>query len=432
MKTAKSLIHILALGLWSLTAYAATEDFTDKLNQARFFEQPLVWVGTNQPAAGESEALWNAFGVGHVKRLDDAIGNLEDFIKTHPDSGWIPSLNGNLGRYYRDHGYFSLALQHWQAAWESTKAMTDAKGKQVADYTLVNWLQLLASLGRADTLKNLFAETQGRPLAGPLQYLYNQSRDGYAIMLNRPDVSYRCGTYALNAVAQKLYGTNYFVEFVNQPSPRTGFSMAALVDLAESNHLDMVAVQRPEGQDNLVVPSIVHWKQNHYAAILSRRGDLYEVADPTFRLHKWFTGEAINAESSGQFLMSQKQMPSGWKKLTHAQTAKIFGKGLPNNFPPSPPPCNYCPCPAGSGGTGGSSTATIGANASNAGGCSTCSANNVPSEVSGATGGMPDWKVNEPNIDLRLHDEPLAYQSSISRVSLQIETSEKGHLSCLF
>ncbi len=34
---------------------------------------------------------------------------------------------------------------------------------------------------------------------------------------------------------------------------------------------------------------------------------------------------------------------------------------------------------------------------------------------------MPDWKVNEPNIDLRLHDEPLAYQSSVSRMSFQID-----------
>jgi RHS repeat-associated protein len=34
---------------------------------------------------------------------------------------------------------------------------------------------------------------------------------------------------------------------------------------------------------------------------------------------------------------------------------------------------------------------------------------------------MPDWKVNEPNIDLRLHDEPLAYQSSVARISFQID-----------
>ena len=34
---------------------------------------------------------------------------------------------------------------------------------------------------------------------------------------------------------------------------------------------------------------------------------------------------------------------------------------------------------------------------------------------------MPDWKVNEPNMDLRIHDEPLAYQSSVGRVSFKID-----------
>jgi RHS repeat-associated protein len=34
---------------------------------------------------------------------------------------------------------------------------------------------------------------------------------------------------------------------------------------------------------------------------------------------------------------------------------------------------------------------------------------------------MPDWKVIEPTIDLRIHDEPMAYQSSASRISFQID-----------
>ena len=85
--------------------------------------------------------------------------------------------------------------------------------------------------------------------------------------------------------------------------------------------------------------------------------------------------------------------------------------GFPVNFPTPPPPCPYCPCPPGFGGSGGSS-------GSGGSGCPTCG--NVWN-VGGATGGMPDWKVNEPNIDLRLHDEPLAYQSSVSRMSFQID-----------
>ena len=50
--------------------------------------------------------------------------------------------------------------------------------------------------------------------------------------------------------------------------------MAALMALVESNHLNMAAVERTEG-DELIVPCVVHWKENHYAAIIAQKGDLY-------------------------------------------------------------------------------------------------------------------------------------------------------------
>lgn len=416
--SAYSLIPLLAIGLFLSMIQplqAATDDYVHQLTGSRLFAQPLVWIGQSLPNAEESQELWNAFGIGHYQKLDDAIAGLKAFSDNHPDSPWTPSLNANLGKYYRDHGYFSLALSCWEASWKATKAMTDSKGQQVANYTLVNWLNLLASLGRTDTMRELFDETKGRPL-GTQQTFYDQSLDGYSMMLAHPEVSYRCGTYALNAVAQSLYGTNLFVQLVDQPSPSTGFSMSALLTLAESNHLNMVAVARPEGETNLVVPSVVHWKQNHYAAIISKRKGLFEVVDPTFRLHKWLTGEAINAESSGQFLVAAGHAPTGWQNLTSEQTSQILGKGYPWIFEPPPCPCNCPPpCPPGSGGSGGSG------GAGGAGGCSICSQNGPKTFSAGSTGGMPDWKINEPNLDLRLHDEPLAYQSSVGRVSFQID-----------
>jgi RHS repeat-associated protein len=97
--------------------------------------------------------------------------------------------------------------------------------------------------------------------------------------------------------------------------------------------------------------------------------------------------------------------------------------GFPWNYAPPPPPCTDCPCPPGSGGSGGSSGGGGhgGFGGFGGGGCSICSVNSPSVGASSSTGGMPDWKVNEPNIDLRLHDEPLAYQSSVSRVSFQID-----------
>jgi RHS repeat-associated protein len=404
---------------------AANDDYTAQLSRARLLSQPLVWVGATPPGAEESRELWETFGVGSDKKIADTIDGLTAFMEAHPHSPWIPSLNGNLGNYYRERGYFSLALEHWQAAWDATKDMTDLKGRQVADYALVNWLSLLASLGRTDTMKELFTETHERHL-GPLQTLYDQSREGYFMMMTHPDICYRCGTYALNAVAQALYKTNLFREIGEQPSPSSGFSMAALLALSQSNHLDMVAVERPDGQNDIVVPSVVHWKLNHYAAIISKRGNLYEVVDPTFRMHKWLTGEAINAESSGQFLVAAKQVPDGWQRLNSEQASHIFGKGYPSIMQPEPCPCNCPPpCPPGSSGSGGNGSG----NGSDGlpGSCSSCDHPTIAAGAIGASSsseagaGMPNWKVNEPYIDLRLRDVPLGYQSSAGPVSFEID-----------
>jgi RHS repeat-associated protein len=87
-------------------------------------------------------------------------------------------------------------------------------------------------------------------------------------------------------------------------------------------------------------------------------------------------------------------------------------EGFTEEFDPfHTPDTAGCHRPPASGGTGGSLT-------SSGTGCSSCAVNNG-SQAS--VGGMPDWKVIEPNIDLRIHDEPLAYQSSVSRISFQID-----------
>jgi RHS repeat-associated protein len=226
----------------------------------------------------------------------------------------------------------------------------------------------------------------------------------------------------MSAVAGVLGATNYFHTIWKQPSPPTGFSMSDLVRLSDANHLNLVAVQRTAG-DELVTPSVVHWKQNHYAAIVAQRGNFYEVVDPTFRMTRWLSADAINTECSGQFLVAASQVPSGWRNLSESETSQIFGKGFPAWFVPNP--CG------GDSGTGSS-------------GCSICSQNGPPASVSSAGGGgfgpgrggessgasddsgMPVWTVTEPGCDLWLRDEPLAYQPAKGpRISFKLFYSEE-------
>ncbi|HWW03185.1 MAG TPA: hypothetical protein VNZ64_26020 [Candidatus Acidoferrum sp.] len=211
---------------------AQTSSYTDRLSRVGLFEPYLLWVGGAAPAEAESEELWQTLAIDQRRTLDQQSAKaVESFIQAHPNSAWLPSLHSHLGAFYRKAGYFTLSLNHWEAAWSATKEKSDLSARQVADYTLANWLHLLASLGRTETMKVLFDATRDRMISEPFVRSYNQSRDAYGMMLNRPDLAYRCGTYALNAVAQALCGTNTFHDLLDQSSPKTGFSMASLEDL---------------------------------------------------------------------------------------------------------------------------------------------------------------------------------------------------------
>lgn len=338
-------IAMLAIGLgvlWSGRAPAdvGTDSYDLKVRQTHFFGLPLVWVGDTSPTDAESRDLWEAMGgTNHERRADLAAG-LDNFVNSHPQSPWSPAVENRLGTYCWDTGYFSEALHHWEKAWDGAKTLTDRKGRIEADKALIDRLQLLASLGRNDTMQALFDETKDRTLDRNAQESYVRLQMAHKHMLTHPEDSYRCGTYALSAVGKALTGTNYYSEIVHLASPERGFSMAELLEIAESNHLGLVAVERPSG-DELVVPSVVHWKENHYGAIVAHAGDMFKVQDPTFRLSRWLTADAINHEAGGQFLVPAKEKPTGWRTMTKAEAAQTFGKGWPYTWesPPSPPGC---------------------------------------------------------------------------------------------
>jgi hypothetical protein len=182
-----------------------------------------------------------------------------------------------------------------------------------------------------------------------------------------------------------------------------------LVEKAAENGLDLVAVRRVSG-DELVVPSVVHWKQNHYAAIVERSGDSYLVKDPTFGRPLWMSLDTINAEASGNFLVSKDQISPVLRPISKAEAEAVFGKGLNQADPPPPPP----PCPQdGQDGSG-----------SQGGGCDSCSDSGSGADP-GGEGGMPTWNVREPEISLLLHDRPMGYRTSIGEFALKLDYDQR-------
>ncbi len=393
----------------------------ERIVSAPVFEEPLTWVGDDLPGDEESESLWAAIDVMRQFGPKAGFEALEAFIEAYPDSAWIPAVGCNLAFRYREMGRYTLALEHWAAAWDATAEAQDPGGKRVADYTLAHWSSLLVSLGRQEALTVLFAETQGRELdGGPLQERLYATQESYRRMMHDPSVAYRCGTLAVMRLARELALPNTDLSKVmNAQAPGTGFSLAELQDLATGAGLPVVPLLRPEDDGSLVIPSVVHWRQNHYAALVEAWDDYVLVDDPTFGHPRWLHTDVINAEASGYFLALPTAAPKSWSRITRSEAAQVFGGGYPtvvddddDEMCPAEDPTaeevdQAAPISEHNPNTQSDSEACAAGNPNEEGGCI----------GSGNGNGLAAWRVSEPYISLWIMDKPLYYTTSYGRLS---------------
>ena len=158
MKTMKtqlcSLFCLFAVACGSV-ALAQPKSLANSIRARFIFSRPIIWVGAGAPDDTKSSEL--------AKTLDlfnsdprGGIDAVEQFIASNPGSPWTPSLNENLAEYNRNRGRYTLALSHWDAAWNETKDGTDPNSREIAGRTLGLWCRLLGSLGRKDELQKLW------------------------------------------------------------------------------------------------------------------------------------------------------------------------------------------------------------------------------------------------------------------------------------
>ena len=450
---------IIGFALWNassarLSSQENDQSTTVRISRAHVLYQPLALVGTTPPTEAENQVLLAELEKMKKRGLAPSVPAVEQFVANYPNSPWVPALQANLGRYYKEHGRYTEAMRQWKAAWEATRSETKGPAKQVADFTLAYWTELLVGLGSADKLMELFKQAEGRTMeAGSLQQKVNSTRSAYDRMINSTDVSFRCGIYALNSVALALKNSAYDPKQLTMASaPATGFSMSKLVELAKRAKVDLVAAQWGKGK-TLVVPSVVHWKENHYAAILAQRNDSYEVLDSALgRGSHWLKLASIQAEASGYFIVPGDKIPKDWQPLSATQTDEIFGRGVigwitdpvdscgngsgggggggggggsgPNDWRTYPsaikPPNGTCPGCGGGGGGGGSGGGGGGCCPADSGGDG-----DLVGPLMGHTG-MPVWEVSEPYINVWLYDEPLGYQPGIGkRISFKLAYKQR-------
>jgi RHS repeat-associated protein len=353
---------------------AQTTDSTQQILQQQRFADGLVLTGSRQPTEAENAAL---LSVLNQMNTPTWTTNLEKFLSAHPSSPWTASLRHNYAQLCRQAGRTTKALEQWEAAWPLLKADASPAGHKLAGTILANWMEQLASLGRYEKLQELSAAGDAMNFSNPADRdKFQAAKGSWLMMAAHPGMAFRCGTFALKAVGGVLRpGDRELQQLVGIQSPTNGFSMAQLVELSRQYHLDLTAVKRTAGQE-LIVPSVVHWRQNHYAAILERQENLYRVSDPTFGNERWLTAATINEEAGGEFLIPASAVTGGWQSLATNETELVRGMGLSFHIKDA----NDKSCP-------------------------TCKACQNPH-------GMPVWWVSEPYINLWMADEPISYLTS--------------------
>ncbi len=341
------------------------------------FVEPLVAIGKTTPE--QDSALLAAVTAFTTPQPEAATASdfpeqakpFIDYLAANPASPYAMALQTNLGLGYYESGYYSRALDAWQQAWDAGKSSTVPEAKRLADRAFGELVRMHARVGHLTELNQLLASVGDRVIEGAAAEFVTGAREGAGVMRQQPEIAYLCGPKALVNVLKTLDAKPEQIKTADEAKSGVhGVTLTELAALAAQAGLAHSLIKREAGQP-IPVPSVIHWKLNHYAAITGERNGRYVVEDPTFASggHE-LTRAAIDAEGSGYFLVpagakASTASPTGMAVVTPDETAwrtldaasdeaqAVVGRGWPtgwmsnDNTPQSPKTCTARP--AGSG-----------------------------------------------------------------------------------
>jgi RHS repeat-associated protein len=358
---------------------------TRDISHARCFEEPLVPIGA-EPTPGENAAVAGAITGYSQRSYPEDFSRLTEFLEAYPNSCWKPALLTNLGLEYYRTGRYSKTLEVWHEAWELSKSATDVKGKALADRAFGELVYMQARLGHMAELDATLGSVRERVFVGAATERVTGAREGLANMQVRPEISFRCGPHALYRVIASLQPKRGGHESVYELISTTeGCSLEQVAELSRELGLDFRMAYR-EKHAAIVCPSVVHFKVDHFAAIIQQRGDRYLLQDPTFGNDVWLSTDTLEAESSGYFLVPPAELIAGWRTVEAEEGRTVWGKGNTGNNDPGP----HGPCDPASPG-GGSSCPKDG----------------------GDCKGLAVSRVHLMLVSLNINDEPVGYSPPV-------------------
>jgi len=364
-------------------------DPTLQFVQAAHFSEPLVATAPTTPE--ENFALARALGAYEHRKDPDDISSLTGFLSQHPHSSWSPAILTNLGLHYLHDGYYSSALDAWQKAWEEGKDAAEPRARALVDRAVGELVRLQASLGHFDRVSAIFADLGDRAVTGPATEAVQVASEEAFIATKDPAHLFLCGPRALMSLLLARGANAGQVSFLEwyRAGPN-GTSLAEVAGLADKSNLPHLLVFRKAGQP-VPVPSIVHWKVGHFAAIVDKANGRYHVEDPVFPGQSlWVTQSALDAEASGYFLIpadTRNNEGKGWRDVSLSEARAVWGRGP----------------------TGGTQQGAAGSQDPQADGSGGGGSGPPPPPC----GGMCIYNIGESTVSLTLMDTPVGYSPPI-------------------
>lgn len=295
------------------------------------FAESLVPIG-GKTTTSDNKAIASFLQSWRNRTDPEDFTLISGFVANHPKSPWATALLINQGLECRRLGYFSLALDAWQAAWKSGKTETRPQGRALVDRAAGELAELNARLGRYEWLEPFFKEIEGRNIQGSATEKISGARQGLWLMQNKPEDAFRCGPMALDRIRANANPSLAFdPKVLSSQSTLRGMSLSDVEELARQLGMNYVMAKRDIGASMAgIVPAVIHWKVGHYAALTGENNGTFHVEDPTFGDANTVSQRAIDAESSGYFLVPARAggaLPTGWHLLTPEEGKKVWGKG---------------------------------------------------------------------------------------------------------
>ncbi|MBP6350409.1 MAG: LysM peptidoglycan-binding domain-containing protein [Candidatus Obscuribacter sp.] len=333
----------------SLVLSATPSDL--EITTARVFQEPLIPMSGSEQD-GENSALASAIKSFKAKSDTEDLSAFEQFLAKYPKSRWTPSLQVSLGQIKFQSGFLSDALELWSSAWEQSKDESDKQKSLVASSAIANLMLLNSRLGRQDELKKYLAEVKGRAFFGSDEQKLVSAKEGLWSMEHKPECSFKCGPFAVNNLLNAVNKTHLMNPILEKAeSTKSGTSLLQVKEWADKVGLKYQIAKRTAAA-TLIVPSVMHWKLDHFAALTEVNNNRYHLKDPTFDTDGqcWITAKAIDQESDGYFLVPvTTSLPQGWQSVSDDEAKTIFGKGIAsgrngNNSNCPAPQSNPCSC----------------------------------------------------------------------------------------